>query len=98
MPRRTAANFARIVQLHGGLAALAADAVVIPNGAHMPLVIVHRGRSHLTAGRVLVATSHTFELDGEIVDDPEILWEVDPADERPASRRSGHWRPVHFRR
>jgi len=64
----------KIIKAHGGLAALQEKHVVVMNPPYQRLVIEHVGRG--PRGGELVAVAHTFEQNGDLMYDPEIVFEV----------------------
>jgi len=66
----------RIIEQHGGMEALKEKAITLQNEPFMPLHVEHVGTG--PRGFDLVAVSHTFELNGDIMRDPEIVFEVPP--------------------
>jgi hypothetical protein len=88
-------NVARIIALHGGLDALRARAIRIgpPSAGLMRLCIELVGTG--PNGLPLISVAHYYELNGDLVADPEMTFEA-PADDGPTGWRSGSWSPVTF--
>jgi hypothetical protein len=88
-------NAARIIALHGGLDALRRRPIRIdpPSDGLMRLCIELVGTG--PNGLPLVSVAHYYELNGDLVADPEMTFEVMP-DDGPMGWRSGTWHPVTF--
>ena len=89
-------SVARIIELHGGLEALRSKPIRIepPCSGLMRLCIEHVGIG--PRGMPLVSVAHYFEQDGDLMADPDLAFEVDPAEDGPLSWKAGAWGPVSF--
>jgi len=75
MPYRTTMKtVARIIALHGGLAALQEDYIRIENEPFMRLVIEHIGEG--PSGKPLISVAHYGEQNGDAMRDPEMTFEI----------------------
>ncbi|CAG0947791.1 hypothetical protein ANRL1_04559 [Anaerolineae bacterium] len=66
----------RIIELHGGMVALAAEYIRLENPGYMRLVIEHVGIGPHNGD--LVSVAHYYEQNGDAMRDPEIVFEVEP--------------------
>ena len=84
-------SVARIIELHGGLEALRSKAIRIepPCSGLMRLCVEHVGTG--PRGMPLVSVAHYFEQNGDLMADPDVVFEVNPD-----SSKSGDWGPVSF--
>jgi hypothetical protein len=81
-----ASNFARLIEAHGGLDMLdgldrpeGLDMLaVVPGGSRLTIGIEHIGESVFHRRRVLIAVYHAWDLDDQLVCDPDVLFEVNP--------------------
>ena len=78
---------AEIVALHGGLDALASKPIKVLNEPYMPLNIEVIGHTP-TEKRPVVAVSHTYLQNGDVMFDPEITFAVGA---------DGIWSPLSYR-
>ncbi|MCI0380540.1 MAG: hypothetical protein L0215_23380 [Gemmataceae bacterium] len=60
----------------------------------MRLVIEYVGEG--PRGMPCISVAHYYELNGDLMRDPEIVFEVNP-DEDPLSWKTGNWGPVSYR-
>ena len=72
-------NAARIIALHGGLDALRCRPIHIDMAGFDRLCIEHVGPAP-TPGLALVSVAYDFEQQGDLMADPEMTFEVNPAD------------------
>jgi hypothetical protein len=84
-------SVARIIEIHGGLEALRSKAIRIepPCSGLMRLCVEHVGMG--PRGMPLVSVAHYFEQNGDLMADPDLVFEVNPD-----SWKSGEWGPVSF--
>ena len=89
-------NVARIIEIHGGLAALRSKAIRIepPCPGFMRLCIEHVGTG--PRDMPLISVAHYFEQDGDLMADPDLVFEVNPDEDGPLSWKAGEWGPVSF--
>jgi hypothetical protein len=87
-------NVARIMEIHGGLEALRSKAIRIepPCSGLMRLCIEHVGTG--PRGMPLVSVAHYFEQNGDLMADPDVVFDVNPDEDGPLSWKSGEWGPV----
>ncbi|MBI4659727.1 MAG: hypothetical protein HY735_12875, partial [Verrucomicrobia bacterium] len=67
-------TIAKIIALHGGLAALREDYIRIENEPFMRLVIEHVGEG--LSGKPLISVAHYGELNGDAMRDPDMTFEI----------------------
>jgi hypothetical protein len=89
-------NVAKIIEIHGGLEALKAKSIRIepPSSGFMRLCIEFVGTG--PRGLPLVSVAHYFEQEGDLMADPDLVFEVNPDDDGPLSWKTGEWGPVSF--
>ncbi len=89
-------NLARIIELHGGLVALESKPIRIepPCSGLMRMCIEHVGNG--LRGMTLVSIAHYFEQNGDLMADPDLVFEVNPDEDGPLSWKTGEWGPVSF--
>jgi hypothetical protein len=89
-------NVARIIELHGGLVALESKPIRIesPSSGFMRLCIEHVGTG--PRGMPLISVAHYFEQNGDLMADPDLVFEVNPDENGPLSWKTGEWGPVSF--
>jgi hypothetical protein len=89
-------NIARIVELNGGLGNLGSKPIRIepPSSGLMRLCIEYVGTG--PRGMPLVSVAHYFEQNGDLMADPDLVFEVNPAKDGPLSWKTGEWGPVSF--
>jgi hypothetical protein len=91
---------AKIIELHGGLKALARDHLKIELGpGMMPLVIEHIGPG--PGGNPCLSVAHYYLQNGDSMQDPEMTFTVNPAEDALAvasgvSWKCGAWQPVMY--
>ena len=73
----------KIIDRKGGLEALKASHIKLLNPPYMPLVVEYVGQG--PRGLPLVSVAHYFEQNGDMMRDPEIVFEIPPG---------GPWEPV----
>jgi len=78
-------TIAKIIEAHGGLAALKANYIRIEKAPYMPLVIEHIGDG--PRGLPQVSVAHYGEQNGDAMRDPEMCFELMGDD----------WGPTYFR-
>jgi hypothetical protein len=83
----TVRTIAKIVELTGGWDRLRTQPLRIEAPPMMPLSVEFLGRG--PAGGMMIAISHSYEMNGDILFDPEVQVEIDPG--------SSSWLPVFFR-
>jgi hypothetical protein len=76
----------QIIEITGGMGRLRERPITVEVEGFMRLVIEHVGRG--PRGGVLVSVAHYFEQAGDLMRDPEVLFEVLPHD--------GGWSPVSY--
>ena len=79
---------AKIIELRGGLERLRDNYIRLENPPYMRLVIEHIGVG--PRGMPAIAVAHYYEQNGELMRDPEMVFEVNPDS-------SGDWEPVSYR-
>lgn len=82
---------AKIIELFGGLAALQRKHLRVENGGYMPLVIEHIGEG--PRGLPLISVAHTYVQNGDVMYDPEMTFEVNPA----MLQKPDGWGPITYR-
>jgi hypothetical protein len=89
-------SVARIIEIHGGLEALRSKAIRIepPCSGLMRLCVEHVGMG--PRGMPLVSVAHYFEQNGDLMADPDVVFEVNPDEDGPLSWKTGEWGPVSF--
>jgi hypothetical protein len=89
-------NVAKIIELNGGLMALQSKAIRIepPSSGFMRLCIEHVGTG--PRGMPLVSVAHYFQQNGDLMEDPDLVFEVNPDEDGPLSWKAGEWGPVSF--
>src|SRR4051812_35644263 len=89
-------NVARIIELHGGLEALRSKSIRIapPCSGLMRLCVEHVGAG--PRGMPLVSVAHYFEQNGDLMADPDLVFEVETSEDGPLSWKAGAWGPVSF--
>ncbi len=96
-------NVAKIIKACGGLQALAGSpvgtgkALRIESEGFMTLHIECIGVSPHGAGMVLVSVAHYGEQNGDLMRDPDMVFDVNTSDDPAIGWESGEWRPVSFR-
>jgi hypothetical protein len=85
-------NVAKIIRARGGLSQLARQAIRIESEGFMPLSIEHVGPSPQGAGLVLISVTHYSEQNGDLMGDPDVVFDVNRE-----TYETGDWRPVSFR-
>lgn len=87
---------AKIIELFGGLDWLKSgrNYIRLENEPYMRLVIEYVGIG--PRGLPLISVAHYYEQNGDAMRDPEVVFEVNPADSGPLSWRNGDWAPVMF--
>jgi hypothetical protein len=87
---------ARIIQMHGGLEALRSKSIRIehPCSGFMRLCIEHVGTG--PRGMPLISVAHYFLQNGDLMADPDLVFEVNPDEDGPLSWKTGEWGPVSF--
>jgi hypothetical protein len=81
-------NVARLIEMNGGFAALKARPIRVEMEGFDRLCVEHIGPAP-TEGLELVSVAHYFEQNGDLMADPEMTFEVNPAD-----WQSAPWRPA----
>jgi hypothetical protein len=89
-------NVAKIIELNDGLMALKSKAIRIepPSSGFMRLCIEHVGTG--PRGMPLVSVAHYFEQNGDLMADPDLVFEVNPDEKGPLSWKVGEWGPISF--
>jgi Domain of unknown function (DUF6908) len=76
---------AKIIELHGGLDSLRQKSIRVHNPPYMRLVIEHIGEG--PRGMPAISVAHYYEQNGDLMRDPEMVFEVNQA---------GEWEPVSY--
>jgi hypothetical protein len=89
-------NVAKIIELRGGLGALKSKSIRIepPCSGFMRLCIEYVGTG--PRDMPLVSVAHYYEQQGDLMADPDLVFEVNPDDDGPLSWKTGEWGPVAF--
>jgi hypothetical protein len=89
-------NVARIIEVHGRLASLRSKPIRIepPCSGLMRLCIEHVGTG--PRGMPLISVAHYCEQEGDLMADPDLVFEVNPDEDGPLSWKAGEWGPVSF--
>ena len=89
-------NVARIIEMNGGLGSLGPRPVRVgpPCPGLMRLCVEHVGSG--PRGLPLVSVAHYFGQNGDLMADPNLVFEVTPDEGGPHSRDTGEWEPVSF--
>src|SRR5260370_35989736 len=96
-------NVVRIIKARGGLRKLAGfpagtgEAIRVEAEGFMPLCIECIGVSPHGEGMVLVSVAHYGEQNGDLMRDPDMVFDVSSSEDCPLGWASGNWRPVSFR-
>ena len=96
-------NVAKIIKARGGLRALAGfpvgtgKAIRVESEGFMDLHIECIGQSPHGEGMVLVSVAHYGEQNGDLMRDPDMVFDVNTSDDPAIGWESGNWRPVSFR-
>ena len=76
----------QIIEIHGGFTALHKQSIRIENGGYMPLTIEAIGLG--PRGYPKVSVCHYYEQNGDLCQDPEMTFEVNPDNKA--------WHPLEF--
>jgi hypothetical protein len=89
-------NVAKIIELHGGLGALKSKPVRVepPSSGFMRLCIEFVGTG--PRGMPLVSVAHYSEQQGDLMADPDLVFELGADEDGPLSWKTGEWGPVSF--
>jgi hypothetical protein len=89
-------NVALIIEKLGGLDVLILKPIRIepPSPGFMRLCIEYVGTG--PRGMPLVSVAHYYEQNGDLMADPDLVFEVNPAEDGPLSWKTGEWGPVSF--
>lgn len=89
-------NVAGIIELHGGLEELRSRPIRVepPCSGLMRLCVERVGIGPRAMPQVSVA--HYFIQNGDLMADPDLVFEVDPDEDGPLSWKTGVWGPVQF--
>lgn len=90
-------TIAEIIARTGGLAKLRDRPLRIESSGYMALCIEYLGPSPFGEGLVLISVAHYGELNGDLMRDPDVVFNVDASDHKRFGWRTGNWRPVSFR-
>jgi hypothetical protein len=96
-------NVAKIIKARGGLRALAGfpagtgKAIRVEAEGFMDLHIECIGESPHGEGMVLVSVAHYGEQNGDLMRDPDVVFDVNTSDDPLIGWEFGNWRPVSFR-
>src|SRR5258708_2338556 len=87
---------AKLIEIHGGLGALKSKPIRVhpPSSGFMRLCIEYVGTG--PRGMSLVSVAHYFEQNGDLMADPDLVFEVNPNEDGPLSWKAGEWSPVSF--
>jgi hypothetical protein len=89
-------NVAKIIEIHGGLEALKSKPIRIepPSLGFMRLCVEYVATG--PRGMPMVSVAHYFEQNGDLMADPDLVFEVSADEDGPLSWKTGDWGSVSF--
>ncbi len=83
---------AKIIEHFGGMEALRQKHIRLENPPYMRLVIEYVGEG--PRGMPCISVAHYYEQNGDLMRDPELVFEVNPDEDGPLSWTTGNWGPA----